>query len=125
MTDNPKHGATTPLPELLTNAPLCGAKTRATTSCRSPCVKGKSRCRMHGARAGAPKGEDNGKWKHGSDTREAVELRRQTSSLPKAISGEAYSACTRHHPVPRSDRRNGPRPPTTATRWHGKMSDSQ
>lgn len=46
---------------------------------------------MHGARAGAPKGEDNGKWKHGGDTREAVELRQQVGRLLKSIRSNAYA----------------------------------
>jgi hypothetical protein len=37
---------------------------------------------MHGGRnAGAPRGEENGMWKHGGDTREAVALRREVSAL--------------------------------------------
>jgi len=41
---------------------------------------------MHGGRnPGAPKGERNGMWKHGRDTREAVELRREVSILLKAL----------------------------------------
>lgn len=49
-------------------APRCGAKTRMGTPCRSPAVKGKHRCRMHGGTSpGAPKGNRNA-LKHGRYT---------------------------------------------------------
>ena len=46
--------------------------------CRSPAVKGKRRCRMHGGArgSGAPEGERNGRYRHGAFTQEAVEERR-------------------------------------------------
>ena len=37
------------------NAPRCLAKTRKGTPCQAPRVRGKKRCRMHGAFAGRPK----------------------------------------------------------------------
>ncbi len=71
------------LPRLLTNAPLCQARNRAGNPCRCPAMKGKVRCRMHGGAkgTGAPKGERNGQWKHGSYTGEAITLRRTASRL--------------------------------------------
>lgn len=52
-------------PEPLANAPRCLAKTRFGRKCRSPAVKGKRRCRMHGGtNPGAPKGNQNA-YKHG------------------------------------------------------------
>jgi hypothetical protein len=53
-------------------SPRCGAKTRAGTPCRSPAVKGKARCRMHGGAkgSGAPKGNQNA-LKHGTYTKTA------------------------------------------------------
>jgi uncharacterized protein YjcR len=46
----------------------CGAKTRTGAPCRSPAVKGRRRCRMHGGKSsGAPKGNRNA-WKHGRYT---------------------------------------------------------
>jgi glucans biosynthesis protein len=44
----------------------CGARTRAGTPCRAPCVRGKHRCRMHGGApgAGAARGNRNA-VKHG------------------------------------------------------------
>lgn len=36
---------------------------------------------MHGARAGAPKGEANGAWRHGNATQNAIVRRRQIGQL--------------------------------------------
>lgn len=60
-------------PENLANAPRCGARTRSGVECRSPAVRGKQRCRMHGGtNPGAPKGNRNA-WKHGDRSAEAEE----------------------------------------------------
>lgn len=91
LTANPMDQERNPLPKLLTSAPLCQARTRRGTSCRSPAEKGKGRCRFHGSRAGAPKGEANGSYRHGGKTYEAVELRREASRLLTAIRSEAYA----------------------------------
>jgi len=56
----------------------CGAKTRKGTPCRAFKVTGKKRCRMHGAFAGAPKGNRNA-WKHGQRSREFVEQRKEAA----------------------------------------------
>lgn len=48
-------------------------------------MKGKRVCRLHGGRAGAPKGERNGAFKHGGWTDEAVELRASARRLIKRI----------------------------------------
>lgn len=62
-------------------SPRCGAKTRAGTSCRSPAVSGKVRCRMHGgAGSRAPKGNQNA-LKHGLYTREVLEEHRELMQL--------------------------------------------
>jgi uncharacterized protein YjcR len=60
----------------------CGAKTRAGTSCKSPAVQGKKRCRMHGGASGsgAPKQNKNA-LKHGMFTKKAIEARRQVRAL--------------------------------------------
>ena len=60
-------------------SPRCLAKTRRGTSCLSPAMKGKKRCRLHGGLSpGAPKGNRNA-WKHGlyagANRREMAELR--------------------------------------------------
>jgi hypothetical protein len=62
----------------------CGAKTRSGRPCRSPAVRGKRRCRMHGGAAGsgAPRGNRNA-LRHGAYTREAVAENRQLRALIK------------------------------------------
>lgn len=58
-------------------SPRCGAKTRRGTPCRSPTVRGKQRCRMHGGAkgSGAPEGNRNA-LKHGYWSAEATAMRR-------------------------------------------------
>lgn len=51
-------------------------------------MKGKTVCRLHGARGGAPKGEANGSFKHGGWTSEAVKLRRAARRLLKQVGKE-------------------------------------
>jgi len=57
-------------------SPRCEAKTRRGTGCRSPAVRGKGRCRMHGGAkgSGAPIGNTNA-LKYGGHTKEAREAR--------------------------------------------------
>ena len=59
-------------------SPRCGAKTRQCSSCKSPAVKGKKRCRMHGGAkgSGAPKGSQNA-LKDGFFTKEAIVARKR------------------------------------------------
>ena len=59
-------------------SPRCGAKTRSGSACRSPAVRGKKRCRMHGGAAGsgAPEGNQNA-LKHGFYKKNAIEERGQ------------------------------------------------
>ena len=82
-TGNPMDRA----PRLLTNAPLCQARNRAGNPCRCPAMKGKARCRMHGGAngSGAPKGDRNGMWRHGSYASEAMALRRAASQLIQMV----------------------------------------
>lgn len=79
--------STQPMEARLLNAPRCQARTRQANPCRSPAVKGKRVCRMHGGAkgTGAKRGKANGMFKHGGWTREAVEARRAAASLLKAI----------------------------------------
>lgn len=85
LADNPMQPETGE-PHQLRNAPRCQARTRSGKSCRCPVVHGRKRCRMHGGtNAGAPKGERNGMWKHGGETREAVALRRQATALIREL----------------------------------------
>jgi len=63
-------------------SPRCGAKTRSGGACRSPSVRGKTRCRMHGGArgSGAPKANQNAR-KHGLFTRDAIAERRRIQAL--------------------------------------------
>jgi hypothetical protein len=67
-------------------SPRCGAKTRPGGSCRSPAVRGKRRCRMHGGTpgSGAPKGNQNAR-RDGLFTSDAIAERKQV----RALLGEA------------------------------------
>jgi hypothetical protein len=60
----------------------CGARTRGGNPCRSPAVRGKRRCRMHGGapRTGAPIGNKNA-LRHGHYTAEAIARRRGLAEL--------------------------------------------
>ena len=71
---NPMHRANA--------APRCSARSkRSGKPCRSPAVKGKRVCRMHGARAGAPSGTGNGRYRHGQFTCKAIETRVAVAAL--------------------------------------------
>ena len=63
-------------------SPRCGAKTRAGGSCRSPAVRGKRRCRMHGGApgSGAPSGNRNAR-RLGLFTGDATAERKQIRAL--------------------------------------------
>jgi hypothetical protein len=66
-------------------SPRCGAWTRSDGRCRSPAVKGKKRCRMHGGAqgSGAPKGNRNA-FKHGTYTKAAFETRAWVRQVERA-----------------------------------------
>jgi hypothetical protein len=73
-------------------APRCCAKTRAGGACQCPAIRGRKRCRLHGGRSpGAPRGRDNGNFKDGTFTAEAVEERQWLKSVvrtyAKALEG--------------------------------------
>ena len=60
----------------------CGAHSRRTGQpCRQPAMPN-GRCRMHGGRAGAPRGNTNA-LKHGLYTRDAITRRRYIRKLMK------------------------------------------
>ena len=63
-------------------SPRCGAKIRSGGSCRSPAVRGKRRCRMHGGApgSGAPRRNRNAR-KHGLFTKDVIAERRQIQEL--------------------------------------------
>ena len=63
-------------------SPRCGAKIRSGGLCRSPAVRGKKRCRMHGGApgSGAPRANQNAR-RHGLFTREAIAERKHIQAL--------------------------------------------
>lgn len=64
------------------DAPRCGAKTRKGVPCKSPSVKGKKRCRVHGCAkgSGAPKGNQNA-FKHGGSTKKMKLFKRNIKTV--------------------------------------------
>jgi len=82
------------------NAPRCRAHSKRTgLPCRQPAVRGRPVCRMHGARAGGPKGERNGMWRHGcceNEVRDAKREARAVHHLWRAIVAERWSIIARH-----------------------------
>jgi hypothetical protein len=59
-------------------APRCTARCKHSKApCRNPAVNGRSVCRMHGGKGGAPAGERNGAYRHGRHTAEAKAERRE------------------------------------------------
>jgi len=66
----------------LRNAPRCHAMSKRTKrQCQAPAERGKTVCRFHGARAGAPSGKANGQYRHGRYTKEALAERRELATL--------------------------------------------
>ena len=63
-------------------SPRCRAKIRCDGSCRSPAVRGKRRCRMHGGApgSGAPRANQNAR-RHGLFTGDAIAERKQIQAL--------------------------------------------
>ena len=62
----------------------CGAKTRANVPCPNPSMAGRSRCRMHGGKGGAPSGKRNGNYRTGNFTREAIATRKSRATIRRA-----------------------------------------
>ncbi|WP_425506828.1 hypothetical protein [Sphingomonas rhizophila] len=46
-------------------------------------MRGRSRCRIHGGAkgSGGPRGDENGAYRHGNETKKAVSLRRLANRL--------------------------------------------
>jgi Tripartite tricarboxylate transporter family receptor len=60
--------------------------TRAGTPCQSPAIRGRRRCRLHGGLSpGAPKGSQNGNYKNGEWTAEAIEERKWLRDLVRSL----------------------------------------
>lgn len=63
-------------------AARCDAKTRAGGACQCPAIRGRNRCRLHGGRStGAPKAQDNGNYKTGEFTADAIQERQWLRSI--------------------------------------------
>lgn len=72
-------------PEILAQAPRCGAKTRTGFPCQSPAVKGRLRCRMHGGtNKGAPRGNLNARV-HGNRSKEAEQQLRTVRAINRDL----------------------------------------
>jgi glucans biosynthesis protein len=70
----------------LSQAPRCGARTRAGTPCQCPAIRDRTRCRLHGGLSpGAPKGSRNGNYKNGEWTTEAIEERKWLRNLVRSF----------------------------------------
>ena len=64
--------------------PRCKAKSKRTGKrCRAPAVRGCRVCRMHGAGGGAPTGKQNGNYRHGRRTNEAIQAVRYINFLSR------------------------------------------
>ena len=60
----------------------CKAHSKRTgLPCKSPAVHGWSVCRMHGAKGGARSGPQNGNYRHGYRTKEAIARSKATRFL--------------------------------------------
>ena len=74
--------------ENIRQAPRCGATTRAKTPCRCPAIRGRQRCRLHGGHSpGAPRGINNGNYKDGDWTADAIAERRWLRDLVNEFAG--------------------------------------
>jgi hypothetical protein len=70
----------------LRHAARCGAMTRAGMPCQRPALRGRKRCRLHGAASpGAPRGHENGNFRNGNWTADAIEERRWLRSLVQSF----------------------------------------
>ena len=73
----------------LSQAPRCGARTRAGTACQCPAIRGRARCRLHGGRSpGAPRGTKNGNYIDGHWTAAAIDERKWVRSLLKTYTAK-------------------------------------
>jgi hypothetical protein len=83
LTGNPMDQSRIMAPlEHIRTAQRCGARTRAGGVCQCPAIRDRKRCRLHGGRSpGAPRGRDNGNFKDGTFTVEAVEERQWLKSV--------------------------------------------
>jgi hypothetical protein len=69
-------------------ASRCTARSkRSGKRCQGPAVRGKQVCRMHGGSqgSGAPLGQRNGNYRHGTYTKEGVALLRHINMLGRLL----------------------------------------
>jgi|GEM_PF-6294409 len=66
-----------------TRFPLRSCSKRSGVLCKNTAVRGWQVCQMHGARGGHEAGATHPQWKHGSHSRDAVELRRSVMVLSR------------------------------------------
>ena len=91
--DNPMYRANA--------APRCSAMSkRSGQSCKAPALRGWNVCRFHGARGGAPKGQANGRYRHGQFSCQAIEQRQALALLIRMarLSAFVYETNTRSRP---------------------------
>jgi hypothetical protein len=80
-------------PANLANASRCGARTRSGSPCKSPAVRGRPRCRMHGGtNKGAPRGNKNA-WVHGNHSAEAKEQLRLVKAADRLLKSVRLTRC--------------------------------
>jgi glucans biosynthesis protein len=77
------------------NLKRCGARTRAGTACQRRPVAGRKRCRLHGGLSpGAPRGSDNGNYKNGDWTTDAIAERQWLRSLGQSCTANGTTEMT-------------------------------
>ncbi len=70
----------------LRKSPRCTATSKRTRKrCKGPAVNGWKVCRFHGARGGAPKGKENGAYRHGTFTLEALDQNKSLRAFIKSL----------------------------------------
>jgi len=74
-------------------SPRCKATSKRTRKpCMAPAVKGWKVCRFHGAGGGAPKGERNGRYRHGLYCQTAIAERQIVRELMRDCTEFAHNA---------------------------------
>jgi hypothetical protein len=78
----------------LNQSPRCGARNRRGTSCQSPAMKWRARCRFHGGaeQSGGQPGNRNA-LKHGRYSAEAIVCRRKVAALLRACRDQLGAMC--------------------------------
>jgi len=75
-------------------SPRCKATSKRTGEpCMAPAVKGWAVCRLHGAYGGAPKGERNGRFRHGLYCQSAIAELKTVRDLIRAAQSLCGDRC--------------------------------